>query len=243
MSRLKRSDGSRQSEDNTCLGSKYSTGGAAIILKKGLVHFLGKPDDDKYDERLLPFYYPDSPIPLRTEVLAGGQLYPFKSQRSAVISHEIGHYLANHSFCNSFLLATMSVAALLLHKKPQWTLPVLLGYGTTIGAYHSRVEMSADNIAGRRMGLNTVDSMIEIHKARRDYESWLWQTENWSFRLGLLYSRLSSHVFHVPLNRRLHRLEKLQQEMRDASLVLNGEATSSANKHTLAYLAVTNMRG
>jgi hypothetical protein len=38
-------------------------------------------------------------------------------------------------------------------------------------------------------------------------------------------------------------LEKLQQEMRDASLVLNGEATSSANKHTLAYLAVTNMRG
>jgi hypothetical protein len=37
--------------------------------------------------------------------------------------------------------------------------------------------MSADNIAGRRMGLNTVDSMIEIHKARRDYESWLWQTE------------------------------------------------------------------
>ncbi len=58
----------------------------------------------------------DSPIPLRTEVLAGGQLYPFKSQRSAVISHEIGHYLANHSFCNSFLLATMGVAALLLHK-------------------------------------------------------------------------------------------------------------------------------
>jgi hypothetical protein len=33
-------------------------GGAAIILKKGLVHFLGKADDDKYDERLLPFYYP-----------------------------------------------------------------------------------------------------------------------------------------------------------------------------------------
>lgn len=54
---------------------------------------------------------------------------------------------------------------------------MLLGYGATIGAYHSRVEMSADNIAGRRMGLNTVDSMIEIHKARRDYESWLWQTE------------------------------------------------------------------
>jgi len=37
--------------------------------------------------------------------------------------------------------------------------------------------MSADNIAGRRMGLSTVEAMIENHKARRDYETWLWQTE------------------------------------------------------------------
>lgn len=65
----------------------------------------------------------------------------------------------------------------------------MLGYSAVTGAFHSKVEMSADNIAGRRMGLPTVDSMIEIHKSRRDYESWLWQTEYVTRVIYIIYKR------------------------------------------------------
>jgi hypothetical protein len=196
---------------NSCLGSAISVTGAALILKKGLVHFMGRPDDMNYDDSTLPF--PNSPIPLRTEILAQSEICPFALQREAIIGHELAHYKDNHSFLNVNILLLLAGTGVIMVRRPGLGFPALIGFCMASGIYHHTIETKADAIAAKTLGPKVLNSMIEMNKARLTYEEILWDMGDAKVKAQLLTNHLRAMIFHVPTKNRLAALYRVKNEL------------------------------
>jgi hypothetical protein len=76
----------------------------------------------------------------------------------------------------------------------------------------SCVECTADEVAGRKLGLATTDAMIEQFEARKQHLDQVWNGGSVPQRLSLVRETIWRWLFHVSLDDRIDNLKKIRSQ-------------------------------
>lgn len=71
----------------------------------------------------------------------------------------------------------------------------------------------ADNVAGRTLGLPTVDAMIEQFEARKEQSEKIWSQGAFAQKASLIREKIWRWLFHISIDDRLQSLQQLRAEL------------------------------